>query len=440
MAEARFGEASQFESFVYLTVGSGVSYCLVLDGHPCGRARQRDRGRRAPVEQRSGGLALAARAGVERAELVLSDPARASLVDEAADELGLALAVLVNALDPEAVVVGGGLGLVDRYRGALPGRLARRSSTRRRASCRSSPQRSAREAASWGPRSPPFGDPLSRWAIVDARERAPEFGEGLWVSQTPLWQTNAVLARSGSDALLCDPCYTPEEIERLVARARDGGGSIHLLLTHGDFDHTCGIGFVPEAVVVGDPTATRIASGTAEDELAAAGAEWGVTWPGGLRVDRVVEAGAFECGAFRVEAIEATGHTADGLAYVLVDQGVLLPGDYLSEMTYPFIGGGLEATIGTVRRLLARSRSMTCAGSSPGTGASSRPRRRPQSARQIWRTSRRSPARSRRRRPGLSQARRCSTSSTSSRRERRRPTSRSTGSAPRNARSVLADA
>jgi glucokinase len=69
-----------------------------------------------PVEQSSGGLALAARAGVERAELVLGDPAHASLVDEAADELGLALATLVNALDPEAVVVGGGLGLVDRYR------------------------------------------------------------------------------------------------------------------------------------------------------------------------------------------------------------------------------------------------------------------------------------------------------------------------------------
>lgn len=120
MAEARFGEASRFESFVYLTVGSGVSYCLVLDGHPYAGARGNAIVVGAPpIEQRSGGLALAARAGVERAELVLSDPARASLVDEAADELGLALAVLVNALDPEAVVVGGGLGLVDRYRERL---------------------------------------------------------------------------------------------------------------------------------------------------------------------------------------------------------------------------------------------------------------------------------------------------------------------------------
>jgi glyoxylase-like metal-dependent hydrolase (beta-lactamase superfamily II) len=180
-----------------------------------------------------------------------------------------------------------------------------------------------------------------------------ELAEGMWVSQTPLWQTNALLARSGSDALLCDPCYTPDEIERLVARAREGGGPIHLLLTHADFDHTCGIGFLPEATVVaGAATAARIASGTAEDELAAAATEWGVTWPGGLRVDRVVEPGSFDCGAFRVEAIQATGHTADGLAYVLVDQGVLLPGDYLSEMTYPFVIGGLEPMIDTTRRLL----------------------------------------------------------------------------------------
>lgn len=180
-----------------------------------------------------------------------------------------------------------------------------------------------------------------------------DLGEGVWLSQTPLWQTNALVARLGSEALLCDPCYMPDEIERLVALAREPGGPIHLLLTHGDFDHVCGIGYIPEAVVVaGAGTAERITSGTAAAELEAAGVEWGVEWPTELRVDRVVDPGLWECGAFQVEGIEATGHTPDGLAYVLVDQGVLLPGDYLSDMTYPFIGGGLEATIATSRRLL----------------------------------------------------------------------------------------
>lgn len=180
-----------------------------------------------------------------------------------------------------------------------------------------------------------------------------DLGDGIWVSQAPLWQTNALLVRSAGEVLLCDPCFTPEEIERLATSARDAGGPIHILVTHGDFDHVCGIGYLPEATVIaGATTAARITSGTAAEELVAAGAEWGVSWPTKLRVDRIVEPGSFRCGTFAVEAIEAPGHTRDGLAYVLADQGVLLPGDYLSAMTYPFIGGGLEDTIATVGRLL----------------------------------------------------------------------------------------
>lgn len=180
-----------------------------------------------------------------------------------------------------------------------------------------------------------------------------DLGDGLRVLQTPLWQTNALLAHSRDEVLLCDPCFTPEEIETVAAAAREPGGPVHVLVTHGDFDHVCGLGYLPEATIVaGAGTAERIATGTAAEELAAAGAEWGVSWRTELRVDRVVEPGSFECGGFPVQALEATGHTADGLAYVLVDQGVLIPGDYLSAMTYPFVLGRLDHAIATVRRLL----------------------------------------------------------------------------------------
>lgn len=117
LAEARFGAARRYASFVYVVVGSGVSHCLVLDGRPYRGARGNAIVTGAPpIEWSVGGLALARRAGTETAEQVLSDPVHAPLVDEAAEELGHALATLVNALDPEAVVIGGGLGLADRYR------------------------------------------------------------------------------------------------------------------------------------------------------------------------------------------------------------------------------------------------------------------------------------------------------------------------------------
>ena len=117
LAEARFGAGRGFGSFVYVTVGSGVSHCLVVDGRPFPGARGNAIVTGAPpVEFSIGGLALARRAGVASAEDVLADPAYAALVEGAAEELGSALATLVNALDPEALVLGGGLGLVDAYR------------------------------------------------------------------------------------------------------------------------------------------------------------------------------------------------------------------------------------------------------------------------------------------------------------------------------------
>jgi glucokinase len=116
-AEARFGAGRPFGDFVYLTVGTGISHCLVLSGEPYPGARGNAIVVGAPpVERVASGSALARLASVARAEEVLADPAHAALVDSAAAELGLALAALVNALDPEAVVVGGGLGLVDAYR------------------------------------------------------------------------------------------------------------------------------------------------------------------------------------------------------------------------------------------------------------------------------------------------------------------------------------
>jgi glucokinase len=117
VAEARFGAGRGVEELLYVSVGTGISCCLVLSG----RAYKGARGNAIcfgapPVEDAASGLAVAAAGGREWAEDVLADPSLDQVVETAAAALGAGLAWLVNALDPGAVVVGGGLGLVDRYR------------------------------------------------------------------------------------------------------------------------------------------------------------------------------------------------------------------------------------------------------------------------------------------------------------------------------------
>jgi predicted NBD/HSP70 family sugar kinase len=117
VAEARFGGGRGVDDLLFAIVGTGISCCLVLDGRAYAGAHGNAICFGAPpVEETSSGLALAAAGGRERAEDVLADPSLDAIVESAAAALGAGLAWLVNALDPGLVVIGGGLGLVDRYR------------------------------------------------------------------------------------------------------------------------------------------------------------------------------------------------------------------------------------------------------------------------------------------------------------------------------------
>ncbi|MFL5928795.1 MAG: ROK family protein [Gaiellaceae bacterium] len=110
LAEARFGAGRPFSSFLYVTVGTGISHCLVMDGEPYRGAHG--------CAQLVGSSAITftcPRCGehVRRsAEDVASGPAIAhgAPLAEAAEALAPFVALLVNVLDPDAVVVGGGLG------------------------------------------------------------------------------------------------------------------------------------------------------------------------------------------------------------------------------------------------------------------------------------------------------------------------------------------
>jgi glucokinase len=116
LAESRFGAGAGMGSFLYVIVGTGASCTLVQNGVPWQGARGNAIVLGSPpAELVASGLALATRAGTQTAQPVLADPAHAVLVQEAAATLGSDLAALLNALDPEALIVGGGLGTAEAF-------------------------------------------------------------------------------------------------------------------------------------------------------------------------------------------------------------------------------------------------------------------------------------------------------------------------------------
>jgi predicted NBD/HSP70 family sugar kinase len=131
-AEARFGAGAGSEIFLYVTVGTGISCCLIQNGKPYLGARGLTGtfasarnvfaaadgmlSNSPPLEDFSAGPALARRAGTlgdARKVVALAGMGNSlarEVVRSGGYALGAAIAQLVNTLDPERVVIGGGLG------------------------------------------------------------------------------------------------------------------------------------------------------------------------------------------------------------------------------------------------------------------------------------------------------------------------------------------
>lgn len=136
LAEAQVGAGKAVGDFVFVSVGTGISSCLVQNGKPYAGANgnalvlasmpvtafdEADRKLEFALEPFASGAGLVERyrihkTNVSRVEEIVADAkagneTAASILRSGGEALGSAIAWLVNVLDPEAVIVGGGLGL-----------------------------------------------------------------------------------------------------------------------------------------------------------------------------------------------------------------------------------------------------------------------------------------------------------------------------------------
>ena len=173
-----------------------------------------------------------------------------------------------------------------------------------------------------------------------------------------LWQTTATALRSGGEAILVDSPYFPDELELLPQVLGQGGFAVDALVaTHADWDHLLGrFAYPRRALGVGQPTAERLRAepGVAQRRLREADAEHYVTRPRPLSLgtwQALPVPGSLELGPEELELHPAGGHTSDGMALMARFAGVLVCGDYLSDVEIPMLGSG--GTLDAYRSTLA---------------------------------------------------------------------------------------
>lgn len=172
-----------------------------------------------------------------------------------------------------------------------------------------------------------------------------------------LWQTTSAVVSTEQRIYLFDPAYFPHEVEAIadyVQRERNGRELI-LVLTHGDWDHVVGVGKFPDATVIAQKEI--LTDGRIEGMLNKAkkfdGSYYVVrSYEVGIpKFTKIVE-GAQEWQ--EVFFLPVPGHTPDQMATLFREQKLLVVGDMLSNLEFPFIddSGAYLESLEKIERLV----------------------------------------------------------------------------------------
>ena len=177
-----------------------------------------------------------------------------------------------------------------------------------------------------------------------------------------MWQTTATVVRAGDEAMLIDAPYFPDELEALPALlAQAGFEPDGLVATHARLRPPAraprvpgpaarsGGGHLPSACAPSRARPQRALRDHDDEHYVVRPAPLGL----GARSSRCRCPGRLDLGETELELHPAEGHTADGCALFARAAGLLVVGDYLSDVELPMIseGGSLAGYRATLARL-----------------------------------------------------------------------------------------
>lgn len=181
----------------------------------------------------------------------------------------------------------------------------------------------------------------------------------LTIFESALFRTTSTVIKTADLIIVIDPNWLPQEvatIKKYVTENRDGL-PVYLFFTHSDYDHIIGHQVFPEAQVIvsenlqNNPKSKEIIEQilTFDDEYYIE-RSYDIRYPKG---DFIIKTNGerLQLGKTDLQFFEATGHNSDGLLLWIAELGILVVGDYLCNVEFPYIYHSGKAYLETLDRI-----------------------------------------------------------------------------------------
>lgn len=173
--------------------------------------------------------------------------------------------------------------------------------------------------------------------------------EGLRLYESALFRTVTTVIEGAEYVLLVDPNWLPQEVEYIAHEVDEliRDRKLYLLFTHSDYDHIIGYARFPGATTIASLAFTqneeteKILTQIKDfDDSYYLSRSYPITYPA---IEMVIggEGVAHKLGEEKVVFYQAPGHNDDGLLTFFPNRGILIVGDYLSNIEFPYVYHGV---------------------------------------------------------------------------------------------------
>jgi len=171
--------------------------------------------------------------------------------------------------------------------------------------------------------------------------------ESTTLFRSALYETISTVVITDDCVIVVDPCWLPDEVEEIkkYVEVNRQNRPLYLLFTHSDYDHIIGYQAFPEAKVIASDAFQRKSckdKAAIIEQIKAFDDEYYVTrnyetvYP---EVDFTIEGDGtiIRIGETKLTFFQAPGHNDDGMFTFIHPLGILIAGDYFSDIEFPYI-------------------------------------------------------------------------------------------------------